>query len=321
MTARLTTLQFIEKAVMVHGDKYDYSLVNYHNRRTNVIIICKEHGRFLQTPDSHLSGCECQKCGANVVTYQRLNETVFKFIEKAREIHGDKYDYSKVKYIDSKEKVVIVCREHGDFTQMPNAHLQKRGCPRCGDRNKRKQHTSTTGEFIKRASVTHHGIYDYSLVVYVKGKLKVDIICKKHGVFKQTPNHHLQGDGCPRCRTSKGELNISRFLDENNILFETQKTFPFCKKKRHLPFDFFIPSLNIIIEYQGMQHFSPWKLTGDEVALRKLQERDKYKAQCAVDHGYIFRAYTVYDKWSYIYSDILKTVQYGYMRNSDASAA
>ena len=122
---RLTTKSFIEKSNKVHNNKFDYSKVVYKNNRTNVYIICPEHGEFWQTPDNHLNGHHCPKCNGGVSISQQ------EFIEKAKEIHGDKYNYSKVEYINSKTKVCIICPEHGEFWQTPSNHLAGKGCLKC----------------------------------------------------------------------------------------------------------------------------------------------------------------------------------------------
>jgi hypothetical protein len=119
-----TTSEFIDSAIKIHGNKYDYSRVKYINSRTNVCIICPEHGEFWQTPHSHLKGFGCKKCSKQVYD-------TGSFITKAKKIHGDKYDYSKVNYVDSKTKVCIICPEHGEFWQRPDMHLSGHLCPFC----------------------------------------------------------------------------------------------------------------------------------------------------------------------------------------------
>ena len=119
------TEEFIKKAKKVHGNKYDYSKVNYVGNKIEVTIICPEHGEFEQTPKGHLRGQGCPKCNGGVV------QTTEEFIKKAKEIHGDKYDYSKVNYINMRTKVVIICPEHGEFEQRPRRHLIGDGCPKC----------------------------------------------------------------------------------------------------------------------------------------------------------------------------------------------
>jgi hypothetical protein len=190
---KLTTEIFIERARGIHGDKYDYSKVEYKDNKTKVCIICPIHGEFWQNPASHLQGCGCNLCG-NKITKQKQTLTTEQFIEKARKVHGDKYDYSKVKYIDSRTKVCIVCPTHGEFWQNPASHLHGIGCSYCAKNNKK-----TTEEFIVDACKIHGDKYDYSKVKYKNALTKVCIICSIHGEFWQTPKDHLRGKGCPIC--------------------------------------------------------------------------------------------------------------------------
>lgn len=127
-----TTDEFIFEAKKIHGDKYDYSKVEYVDCHTKVCITCPKHGEFWQTPANHLSGNGCPKCGyeKTISSNQYTTET---FICEAKKIHGDKYNYSKVEYIDSKTKVCIICPQHGEFYQSPDKHLQGEGCPKCGN--------------------------------------------------------------------------------------------------------------------------------------------------------------------------------------------
>jgi hypothetical protein len=176
------TSDFIERAKQVHGNKYDYTKVNYTNNRTKIMLVCPKHGDVEMTPRIHLlKGCGKCKHGD-------------KFIQKSQSVHGDKYDYSKVVYINSLTKVTIVCCLHGEFPQMPPSHLLGNGCPSCAGKNK------DTESFIEQARKVHEDKYDYSKVIYVNTRLKVIIICPKHNKeFPQTPNHHLKGVGCPTC--------------------------------------------------------------------------------------------------------------------------
>ena len=139
MSKKITFEEFIVKAREVHGDKYDYSKVEYVNQLTKVCIICPTHGEFEQTPDSHLHGHGCPKCVGK-------NKTTEQFIEEAREVHGDKYDYSKTYYNGAFKKVTIICPIHGEFWQKPTMHLIGQGCPKCSGKNK-----LTTEQFIEEA--------------------------------------------------------------------------------------------------------------------------------------------------------------------------
>ena len=157
-----TTEQFIQEAIQVHNHKYDYSKVEYVNSKTKVCIICPEHGEFYQTPLHHLNGSNCPKC-----TFH-YTKTTQEFIDKAKEIHGNKYDYSKVEYINSRAKVCIICPEHGEFWQIPTNHLQGKGCKYCGGTSK-----SNITDFINKAHRIHKNKYDYSKTIYTKANKKL----------------------------------------------------------------------------------------------------------------------------------------------------
>lgn len=125
---------FIEKARAVHGDKYGYERVVYTHNSDNVTITCKKHGDFEQKPNNHLKGKGCFKCGLEEVAVKLSQEAKDSFVEKARAIHGDKYDYSKTAYARASDKVIITCTKHGVFEQTPNSHLMGCGCPSCPKR-------------------------------------------------------------------------------------------------------------------------------------------------------------------------------------------
>ena len=195
--------KFIEKARKVHGDKYDYSKVIYNNCKERVCIICPQHGEFWQTPDNHINAKQgCPKCGREKAI---ANETLTseKFIEKARKIHGDNYDYSKVKYVDNKTKVCIICPQHGEFWQTPANHTNirlKQGCPKCKFEKLSEIQRMTKEEFISKAVKVHGNKYDYSQVIMNGLHNKVKIYCKKCGkYFYQEANSHLYARGCPNC--------------------------------------------------------------------------------------------------------------------------
>lgn len=275
---------FLKKAKEVHGDKYDYSKVEYINSQTKICIICKEHGEFWQTPANHLSGQDCPKCSIiNTHKLQKSNKEYF--IEKAKEIHGNKYDYSKVEYVNNKTKVCIICPDHGEFWQRPDKHLYtKRGCPKCG-----KTQKLTNEEFIKKAKLIHGEEYDYSNVDYKTNRQKIKIICKKHGIFKQTPHAHLNGQGCPICCKSNLEKEIIKFLTENSIKYEQEKKFEWLEKQR---LDFYLPDYNIAIECQGIQHFIPVEYFGGEKQFKKQIEYDNLKKNLCEKNGIKLLYYT-----------------------------
>ena len=267
---------FIEKSHKIHGNRYDYSNINYINSKTEIVIICPIHGKFLQTPSNHLQGQGCKKCSDD-----RKRLTTDEFIKKAIKIHGLLYNYSHSEYIDSHHKLGIICSIHGIFFQTANDHLSGYGCSQCSNN---KQLTTT--EFIKKAIKIHGLLYDYSCVDYKNNSTKIEILCKKHGAFKQTPTEHIDSkNGCPKCCISRGEQEIMKWLTNRNIEYIHQKSFPDClnpKTNHRLKFDFYIPNKNLLIEYDGEQHFYTGRIVGGQYTttdedLKNIQFRDNIK--------------------------------------------
>ena len=261
------TEDFIKKSIKIHGNKYDYDKVDYENNKTKIIITCKEHGDFLQSPFSHLSGNGCIDC-SNV-----KKSNVENFIFNSIKSHGEKYDYSLVNYVNNNIKVKIICKEHGIFNQSPHNHLSGHACPKCSKPSSKYSEE----EFIKRATLKHCNKYSYDEIIYINFETKVNIRCKIHGIFQQEPTNHLYGQGCPFCKESKGERKICDFLIANNIKFTRQKKFSDCKNKRKLSFDFYLPDYNILIEYDGIQHFESFKFFGGEEKFIKRKINDEIK--------------------------------------------
>ena len=204
MSKKLTTDEFIEKAKKIHGDKYDYSLVEYINCRIKVEIICPKHGVFKQNPHSHLQNHGCPYCGES----KKL--TTEEFIEKSKKVHGDKYDYSLVKYKTNHNKVKIICPKHGEFNQSPNSHLRKSDCPKCSGNIK-----LSPEKFVEKAKKIHGDKYDYSLVKYKNTHNKIKIICHIHGIFEQNLYNHYKGGNCPKC--------VGKILFTKEIFIEKSK--------------------------------------------------------------------------------------------------
>ena len=206
MGKKLNTEDFIEKSKLIHNNKYDYSLVEYKNNKTKVKIICPSHGIFEQIACNHLNGKNCFKCNDD-----SKKTDVNYFISKANEIHNNTYNYSLVNYTNSKTKVKIICSIHGIFEQSPDKHLRKHGCSNCSPHSHRYK-----WDEIKLLFHNIHGNrYDYSISEYTTTKNSIKIICKKHGVFSQTPKMHIQGQGCPKCGGSK-QLTTTDFIEKSN---------------------------------------------------------------------------------------------------------
>lgn len=206
------------------------------------------------------------------------------FIEACKEVHGDKYNYQHVEYINSQSKVDIECSKHGVFSITPNNHISQRtGCKLC---KKEEVLEASMKEWLNECLSIHGSTYDYSLVSFRKQSDKVDILCSKHGLFNQEARSHKRGSGCPKCKQSKGESSIVRFLELNCIFFEEQKTFKDCVSIKRLSYDFYIPSKNLLIEFQGKQHYQPIKRFGGVDKLHKQQIHDNIKRKYAKSNGY-----------------------------------
>lgn len=213
---KLTTEEWVGKAKEVHGDRYDYSKVLYIDSRVKVTIICPEHGEFEQTPNSHLQGCGCKACACSIKTTKK------EFIAKSIELHGPKYDYSKVLIVNATTKVKIICPIHGVFEQSPSNHLRSKGCPKCVSDS-----PMTNSEFITASEAIHSNKYTYDKVHYVNSSTKVTITCPIHGDFKQRVGHHLEGKGCTGCAKTgfdKSKPGILYYLkittDTDQVLYK-----------------------------------------------------------------------------------------------------
>jgi len=246
-----TYIEFINKSNEVHSKKYNYSKVNYINSQTKVIITCKEHGDFEQMPNSHLQGRGCEKC-AIINSKEKQIFSVQEFINNAKEIHGNLYDYSNVIYTGANDKVIIVCKMHGSFNQNPSKHINaKQGCIKCSGRFK-----LTNEDFVKRAKDFYGDLYDYSKCIYVNCDTKVNIICKKHGLFEKTPYKHLQEQGCPKCSINNYSKSSIKYLDfiskYNNIQIQhAENVGEHIIKTTNYSADGYCEETNTIYEYHG----------------------------------------------------------------------
>ena len=197
------TESFIKRARELWGGKYDYSKTVYDKSDRNVTIIClfEGHGGFEQTPSNHLNKAKkegCKDC-AKEKRSSAFRDSAEDFIRKAKELHGEYYDYSKVDYDTQRIPVIITCPVHGDFPQEPHVHLRPNGCKVCGKKRLGDKLRKPVAQFIEEARVIHSDKYDYSKVEYDTTHTNVTIICPKHGSFPQLPTGHLNGGGCPDC--------------------------------------------------------------------------------------------------------------------------
>jgi len=176
------------------------------------------------------------------------------FIAKARNVHGARYDYSKVKYSNTITKVTIICEVHGDFLQTPNRHLYSNGCIKCTHAKFSNAYRMSSEEFEKKARERHGKAYDYKLINYINNNVKISIICKKHGRYEQLPRSHLCGQGCPQCalktmKTSKGEAQLAEFVAEHTTV---ERNKYFSKNNKRYELDIYCPNDGVGIEYDGI---------------------------------------------------------------------
>ena len=199
----MTTESFILRATGIHRDKesnplYLYAKSKFTKSAEKTTITCRVHGDFEQSPNNHLSGHGCKKC-ANAIIAKKQTTTQAEFIRKCEEKHPAKLDYSKTIYVNQETPAIFICKKcTTEFTRDP-AHMlgegRGHGCVVCNGGV--KDNLST---FITKAKLTHGDKFKYHLVEYVNSLTKVKIECDKGHIFEQTPNHHVGGDGCRKCR-------------------------------------------------------------------------------------------------------------------------
>jgi len=257
---------FLTKAKLKHGEFYSYDKVQYIRSSQKVVITCPLHGDFQQVASAHLLGKGCKQCTGLVSPTQE------EWIEKAVEVHGNKYDYSVTVYKNAYTKVDINCPNHGIFQKGPSEHLRGVGCNACKIREREI-------EVRSRATHIHGDKYDYSQAVFYPNTSKTTIICPLHGPFLQSADSHLQGAGCRVCKESKGEKKIRVLLERNCVPFVAQQKFEGCKLKSQLSFDFFLPTYNLCIEFNGRHHYEPDQFFGGSEEFAYVQARDRIKQE------------------------------------------
>lgn len=207
---------FIEVSNRLHHNKYDYSFCLLKNNKTKVKIICAKHGCFEQTPSSHMNGNGCPICGGSKALTTEL------FIQRAKNIHGDRYLYNDVVYKNIQSKIKIECKIHGIWEASPNTHLKGYNCPKCTNSIK-----ITSEFFIRKSKDIHNDYYQYDLSEYKNRDTPVKIVCPKHGEFFQTPRVHLRGNGCNLCSSEalslKFRCTIGQFSQKANAIHNNNK--------------------------------------------------------------------------------------------------
>jgi ssDNA-binding Zn-finger/Zn-ribbon topoisomerase 1 len=205
--------QFLAEVHALYGKKYTYDETTYRNSRVKIKVTCPSHGEFWQPPEELLNGHGCPQCGK----HKPMNNG--RFFREAKEIHGDKYDYSKVVEITGIDQfITIICPKHGEFIQQVNCHIKNRhGCPQCGFEYVREKIRLPFAEFLKRARKVHGKKYQYEEASYVDTHTPIPVTCPVHGVFVMVPKNHIsQRQGCPKCGHEKAikkmRLPFAEFL-------------------------------------------------------------------------------------------------------------
>lgn len=273
----LTTEIIVERFKDVHGNRYIYDKVNYVSMHKKVCIVCDVHGEFWQTPHNHLKGQNCPLCTKE----ERRNKDICKgktsLIKLGNKRFNNKFDYSKVKYINNKSNVNIICPIHGEFQMTPYEHLSSQfGCKQCAVQfvaDKRKESNRET--FFEYSRKIQENRYDYDEDSYNGIESFINIKCPIHGWFKQIASYHRNGCGCPKCARvmSKGEDEIAEYI-RTTFGYKISQRDRSVLKPREL--DIYVPDRKIAIEYDGLiWHSEMYKKEMTNYHLSKTDECKK----------------------------------------------
>lgn len=296
--------------------KYDYSKSVYVDVYTPITVICRIHGEFKVPPVRHngsdKQGCpECSKISYANKRGIDKNDFIYRSTQK----YGNgKFNYDKIPTIVNTDSVMnFVCMKHNyEFEQVGVIHLSpktKHSCPKCASESRGIIRTHDNERFISQANKIHKNMFTYDNVIYKNNHTKVSITCHEHGDFLMIPNSHLSGRGCPKCKTNEAKC-ISRDIDNFFDEFESEKKFKDCVYKRKLPFDRYIPNINTLLEYDGIQHFSfksCWHKNINE--FNKAQTRDTIKTEYAIKNGYNFIRIAYYEDHIDVLKSFLKLIE------------
>lgn len=249
--------EFVTKSRATHGDRYEYLSLGYSGVKDDASIVCATHGVFRQQAYHHMRGHGCKHCASAAVGKMRGKDTHW-FIAKSREVHGDVYDYSLVKYETGRQKVMIGCSDHGTFAQTAHNHTQGQGCPKCSPKKQAAGRLGNTEDFVLQAKNVHGEKYGYDASDYVHSASKIEMSCPTHGVFWQAPHDHLDGHGCSKCASygnSKPQLELYEFVKDIHPTAILNHRIGSSRKE----IDVYIPELNLGFEYDGIPWHSDWK--------------------------------------------------------------
>lgn len=288
--------KFFKEAPIIHNNYFDYSSIKeIQNVDQKLPIICKIHGIFYQSMFSHVNEKHgCDACSRLNKSNNIRNAGIVNNKKAALEKHGDRYDYTKTDFSLKTNKVIITCKIHGDFNQDLDRHLQGRGCHKCGG-----SFLATFDEILIRCNKIHGNTYDYSSCIYLGFEKKMEIKCKKHGSFWQTPHIHIIAEaGCPTCvhRISQGEIEWLNSLGIPDDKEHRNVCIRFANSKRKIMADGYDSVTNTIYEYYGdYYHGNPKIYFGDKAkqinphtksSYEKLYQNTLDKETIIIENGY-----------------------------------
>ena len=273
MPKRKTTEEYIEECKQ---ENYDLPIEEYVNNSTKIKHKCSKcNNIYEQQPNNHLRGQGCPLCGNNKKGLS-IKKTTKQYLQECKQ---KGLDLPIESYVDSLTKIKHICIKGHIYLQVPHDHLKGFGCSICSG-NKQK----TPKEYYKLCK--SKGL-DLPIEDYINNHTKIKHKCSKGHIYEQVPSDHLYGKGCPKCKQPKGEKYIQNYLDKHKIKYTPQKKFKGLKDKALLSYDFYLPNQNVLIEYQGEQHFESVSFNGkDYTDLEKQQYHDRLKRDYAKENGY-----------------------------------
>lgn len=259
------------------------NLVDFENSFTlttkKVPVKCQnpEHAVFYITPHKLTRGQGCPSCGRERVAASR-SITFPEFLARAKVVHGDRYSYRESEYKGYRTKITVVCPEHGEYTQTPEQHAtQKHGCPKCASEANRPKRISALENLSKCKEVHGEGSYTYDLESLALGSsTHWKIVCPTHGPFSQLGYVHLRGSKCPSCTSSgvsEGQRSLGKFLVECLTEEGVTPEFRFSESRQRV--DYYIPSLNLAIDYDGIYWHSEIYKEDNYHSIRRSEMADK----------------------------------------------
>lgn len=259
----------------------DLPIEDYVNNKTKIRFKCSKGHIYFQRPDHHLNNHGCKLC-ATIKLSNKRRKTAKEYIQECKE---KGLDLPIEPYVNSRTKIKHKCKKCNNvYSQKPSNHLSDHGCPKCATDNLANIRRKSQERYIKECKDKG---YDLPIEEYVNAYTKINHKCSKGHVYEQTPNDHLHNKGCPVCNESHGERFIRNYLDKNNIKYISQRNFKDLKDKTYLSYDFYLPKQNVLIEYQGIQHFiAGGNGNFDKDYFLTQQYHDKLKHDYAINNGY-----------------------------------